>query len=162
MRTRPAWPAVLSCVLVGVMMLSGCGIQTSEVEEGPEAPTGLAPGVTLYFLDDAGHLVPDARENEQLGSISDAVALLLTGPGEDSSMRTAIGEAPVTRVGSWVRSGVVVLRLPLGRYEVEDGGTDQIVCTAVATHIQAGGSRDVLVQLDFTDVSEEPTSCPVL
>ncbi|WP_083917913.1 hypothetical protein [Nocardiopsis xinjiangensis] len=161
MRTRTACPAVLSCALIGVIMLSGCGVRASDVEEGPEAPTGLAPGVTLYFLDDAEHLIPRQRESGHLGSISDAVGLLLAGPG-GSGLSTGIDETTVTRVGTSVRSEVVELHLPLPRDQVESTGADQIVCTAAATHIQAGGSPDVQIQLRFTDVIEEPSSCPVL
>ncbi|GAA2045284.1 hypothetical protein GCM10009757_11720 [Streptomyces cheonanensis] len=161
MTTRIARPAALSCALVGVMMLGGCGLQPSGVEEGPEAPTGLAPGVTLYFLDDDENLIPQQRETGQLGSISDAVGLLLTGPG-NSGLSTGIDETTVTRVVTSERSEVIELRLPLARHQVEDAGVDQIVCTTAATHVQVGGSPEIPVQLRFTDISEEPAVCPVL
>jgi hypothetical protein len=161
MRAKTGHPVVLRFALVGVIMLSGCRIQPSDVEEGPEAPTGLAPGVTLYFLDEDERLVPQQRETGQLGSISDAIGLLLTGPGH-SGLSTGIEETMVTRVGTSVRSEVVELRLPLARDQVEDAGVDQIVCTVAAVHVQAGGSPAVQTQLRFTDVVEEPALCPVL
>ncbi|TSI11731.1 hypothetical protein [Brevibacterium aurantiacum] len=155
--TRTALPAALAAV----MLISGCGIQQSGLEEGPEAPTGLAPGATLYFVDEGGELVAQQRDTGQLGSISDAVGLLLTGPG-DSGLETDIDETTLTRVGTSVRADVVELRLPLSSSEVDGAGIDQIVCTAAATHIQAGGAEQDQVQLRFTDLVADPASCPVL
>lgn len=133
--------------------LTACGAQEPRVKTGPEAPTGLAPGITLYFVK-GDRIVPQTRETGRLGTVSDAVSLLLTGPG-GSGLTSGIGPTTMTRTEVTVSSGVVTLRLPLATSEVEPLGVDQLVCTAVAAHVQAGGSATTRVRLLFTDVGEE-------
>jgi hypothetical protein len=163
MRLDDARRSFVIPVLLGMLVLGGCGIQPSGVERGPQPPTGLAPGPTLYFLDEEGSLIAQQRETGRLGSVSEAVALLLTGPGL-SDLRTGIDTVEINRVLVSQQPGLLRLRLPLARYEVTDSGAAQIVCTAIAAHVQAGGSSDVQVQLEYTisDAPASPTTCPVL
>ncbi|WP_030158577.1 GerMN domain-containing protein [Glycomyces sp. NRRL B-16210] len=154
---RRIWSAAFA------LLLAGCGVQPSEVTDGGTAPTGVAPGVTLYFVDEQGALVPSERDTGRLGTIADALALLLTGPG-DSDLRTEIPSGDVTRVTVTVGEDVVELRVPLAADEVTPLGTDQIVCTALAAHVQAGGSAEVKARVHFTlpePDSDALRTCPL-
>ncbi|QOR71933.1 hypothetical protein IM660_06670 [Ruania alkalisoli] len=154
-------------LLVALAGVGGCAVQPSPVEQGPQAPTGLAPGVTLYFLDD-GELVPQERQTRRLGSMQEAVSLLLTGPG-GSGLATGIAEVAVHTTHVTVGEDVIDVRLPLPTGDVTSDGVNQIVCTVLATHVQAGGSPEMQVRLTFTDIPAtssdpltEPRTCPLL
>lgn len=155
--------AVLPAALV-TAVLTGCALQPTGVVEERAAPTGVAPGVTLYFLDADGRLEPQVRETGSLGTVGDAVSLLLDGPG-GSGAATGIADVQVTRVGVVVDGDEVHLRLPLSSAEVAPAGLDQIACTALAAHVQAGGSAAAVVHLDLTvpgDGTAGARTCPVL
>lgn len=138
--------------VLGLGMLTGCSLEPSGIETGPQAPTGLAEGTVLYFLDADGELVAAERDTGRLGTISEAVSLLLTGPGPGSSgLSTGIRETSQTRVQVTVSEDVVTLRLPLASTEVSAPGTEQIACTALVAHAQAGDSADARARLIFTD-----------
>lgn len=150
------WPVVL--------LLAGCGVQPTGLTDAGEAPTGVAPGVTLYFVDSDGRLAPQQRQTGRLGTIPEAVSLLLTGPG-DSDVRTEIGPTSMIMVEVTVTEGAIELRLPLTVDDVTPLGIDQIVCTALAAHVQSGGSTATMVRTGFTQAgseSEELRSCPVI
>ncbi|KAA5835045.1 hypothetical protein F1721_09600 [Saccharopolyspora hirsuta] len=151
-------------LVVAVLLLAGCGVQPSGVADGGEAPTGVAPGVTLYFVDDRGELRPALRQTERLGTISEALSLLLTGPGV-SKLHTEIAQTGVTRVVVITTPGVIQLNVPLTIDEVTPRGIDQIVCTALGVHVQSGGSRSTEVQVRFvqpTPASDERRTCPLI
>lgn len=151
-------------LVAAVLLVAGCGVDPSGVTDGGEAPTGVAPGVTLYFVDAHDRLQPQLRRTGRLGGISDALALLLAGPG-GSDMRTGIAPAEVTRVIVDVTPGLIHLRVPLATYEVTPLGIDQIVCTALGVHIQSGGARTTRVQVTFTSAtpeSDKHRTCPLL
>ncbi|MGO1052031.1 hypothetical protein [Crossiella sp. CA198] len=147
-----------------VLLAAGCGIPPSTVEDGGDAPTGVSPGVTLYFVDGQGRLRPDERHTSNLGSIGEAVSLLLTGPGgEAPALHTEITATGPTRVYASTEPGLITLTLPLARDEVTDRGVDQVVCTALGVHVQSGGSATTKVQLNFTLPGADPhgpRSCP--
>lgn len=149
---------------VVLVLVAGCGVRPSGVTDAGAAPAGVAPGVTLYFVDAQDRLRPQLRESGRLGTISEALALLLTGPG-DSGLRTEITSEETTRVGVTTAPDVIRLRVPLATYEVTPLGIDQIVCTALAVHVQAGGSRTTKVRVDFTigpPGSDKPRTCPLI
>ncbi|SDG48151.1 hypothetical protein SAMN05216553_108271 [Lentzea fradiae] len=148
-----------------LLVVAGCGVRPSGVTEHGEAPTGVAPGVTLYFLDDAGGLRPSFRETERLGSVSEALSLLLTGPGTASGQRTGITSDTTPRVVVVTKAGLVQVVVPLALSEVTPRGIDQIVCTTLAVHVQSGGDRSTKVQVRFTQPtpeSEVERTCPVI
>lgn len=148
--------AAAAAGVLGLGMLTGCSLEPSGVETGPQAPTGLAEGTVLYFLDADGELVASERDTGRLGTIAEAVSLLLTGPGPGSSgLTTGIPETAQTRVQVTVSEDVVTLRLPLASSEVSPDGVDQIACTALVAHAQAGASTDVRARLIFTDTEPE-------
>jgi hypothetical protein len=122
--------------------------------------------VTLYFVDGQGRLQLDQRKTGRLGSITDALALLLTGPGPDGSdLHTEIAESSVARVTVTTEPELIQLVLPLARREVSPLGIDQIVCTALGVHVQGGGARTAEVRLGFTDGTTEsgvPRVCPLI
>jgi hypothetical protein len=122
--------------------------------------------VTLYFVDGQERLQPDQRKTGRLGSIADALALLLTGPGPGgSNLHTEIAESSVTRVTVTTEPGLIQLVLPLARREVTPLGIDQIVCTALGVHVQGGGARTAKVRLEFTEGNTEsdvPRACPLI
>lgn len=155
---RRVWAAVPVLVLA-----MGCGSGPPEVVEGGPAPTGVAPGVTLYFLDEQGDLRPQLRDTGRLGTIPEAMALLLAGPG-GSGLRTGIDSGTTQRVTVTVREDVIELMTPLSVDEVSPAGIDQIVCTALGTHVQSGGSPGTGVRVRFTlatPESDEIRTCPV-
>jgi hypothetical protein len=152
--------------LVAVLLLAGCGVDPTGVTDGGEPPTGVASGPTLYFVDSAGVLQPDSRTNGRLGTVTDALALLLTGPG-GSDLSTEIDPTDVTRVEVTVDDDVIALRLPIAQHEATALGVDQIVCTAIAAFVQGGGSTRASVRLLFTisDPTSDPESlrrCPLI
>ncbi|ASO21114.1 hypothetical protein FHR81_002081 [Actinoalloteichus hoggarensis] len=153
-----------TAVVVAILLSTGCGVSPSEVTDGGDAPTGLAPGVTLYFVDSNGALAPRLRETGRLGTISEAVSLLLDGPG-DFDLDTEIAATEVTRVRVDTEPELIRLMVPLADYEVTSSGIDQIVCTAVGAHVQAGGSPRTRVQVRFTQHTPESDvrrTCPLL
>ncbi|GAB2506420.1 hypothetical protein [Nocardiopsis aegyptia] len=159
---RRVWAVVP--VLLLAMGAMGCGSATSEVVGGGPAPTGVAPGVTLYFIDGQGDLRPQLRDTGRLGTIPEAMSLLLAGPG-GSGLRTGIESSGTQRMTVTVKEDVIELMTPLSADEVSPAGIDQIVCTALATYVQSGGSPDTGVRVRLTlptPESDEVRSCPVL
>ncbi|SES07072.1 hypothetical protein SAMN05216188_12124 [Lentzea xinjiangensis] len=149
---------------LALLLLAACGIEPSAVEDSSEAPTGVAPGVTLYFLDEWGELRPQLRETGRLGTIAEAVGLLLTGAGH-SGLRTEIAPSSVTRVVVTTTPEVVELAVPLTAGDVTPRGIDQIVCTALGVHVQSGGARTMKAQVRFvqpTPVSDVVRTCPLI
>ena len=158
------WALPVQLVLVAIMLFAGCGIQPSQTSEVGEPPTGVAAGPVLYFLDNDGELVAQQREAGRLGTIAEALTLLLLGPGT-SEVRTGIADVDVTRVGVTVSDDVIDLRTPLAPRDLTESGYDQIVCTALAVHIQRGGDREIRVRVGLTQPSPGSDSlrtCPVL
>ncbi|AOS61935.1 hypothetical protein [Actinoalloteichus hymeniacidonis] len=154
---KRTWLALL------VLLLTGCGISTSAVTDAGPAPTGVAPGPMLYFVDDDGALTPQLRDTGVLGTVSEAMSLLIAGPG-DSGLRTEIAATDTTRVMMIARPGVLQIMVPLTIDDVTPLGIDQIVCTALAVHVQGGGAPDLQVQVRFTlstPESEELRTCPL-
>lgn len=154
---RVWWAAV-------ALLVAGCGVQPTGVTDGGEAPTGVAHGVTLYFVDADGELRPQQRQTGSLGTISEALSLLLLGPG-GSGLRTEIASTSTPRVGVTVEPEVIELVTPLTIDDVTPLGIDQIVCTALSTHVQGGGSRSTEVRVRFTlptPESDEQRTCPLI
>ncbi|TVT07735.1 hypothetical protein FNH07_15305 [Amycolatopsis bartoniae] len=144
------------------LLLTACGVEPTGPADGGEAPTGVAPGVTLYFVDANHQLRPQLRATGRLGSISEAVSLLLQGPGS-SGLHTEITSVTTTRVVVTTAPGLVQLSVPLAARDVTALGIDQIVCTALGVHVQSGGSRNDQAQVGFTLASPESDrrrTCP--
>ena len=155
---RRCWP-----LLVLVLLLTGCGVEPSGPTAGGEAPTGVAPGVTLYFVDAQHRLRPQLRRTGRLGTIGEAASLLLTGPG-DSGLRTEIASTAVTQVVVTTEPGVIQLAVPLTVHDFTSLGVDQLVCTALGVHVQSGGAPDTRVRVGFvqsTPESDELRTCPL-
>ncbi|WNV85723.1 hypothetical protein [Umezawaea sp. Da 62-37] len=115
---RRAAPAVVA------LLLAGCGVSPSEVLDGTGAPTGAAPGVTLFFVDSDRRLRPEVRDTGRLGTVVEALALLLTGPGPDSGLRTEIRAGGETRVLATTTADRITVRLPLARADLTALGVD--------------------------------------
>ncbi|GAA4535280.1 hypothetical protein [Amycolatopsis samaneae] len=160
-----------SAVLLGTFgllmaTLTACGVEPSGVLHGGEAPTGVSPTTTLYYLGDQGNLVPDVRRTERLGTVTDALALLMrssqnTERGLHSAFntRSADGHSPqVTESDE-----LITVVLPLASYEIGSLGVDQFVCTALGVHRQAGRPADAKVVVTLTTGERlGPRTCPVL
>jgi hypothetical protein len=143
------------------LLLAGCGIQPTGVIDAGQAPTGVTQGVTLYFVDANDRLRPQLRRTGHLGTISEALAWLLSGPV--SGLRTQITATEgVTRVFVETTPDLIQLRLPLATYEVTPLGIDQIVCTTLGVWVQSGGSRTTRVRLDFTLGADKVRTCPLI
>ena len=159
---RRIWLAALG------LLLAGCGVQPSGVVDAGPGPTGVAPGFTLYFVDAREQLRPQ-RRGDRLGTITDALALLLSMSATESvgdpGLHTEITSEGVTRVGVTTSPGLIQLVLPLTAHEVTSLGIDQIVCTALGVSVQSGGSTATRVRLGFTEFTPEPNparSCPLI
>jgi hypothetical protein len=117
--------------------------------------------VTLYFVDANDRLRPQLRRTDHLGTISEALAWLLSGPV--SGLRTQIiSTEGVTRVFVEATPDLIHLRLPLATYEVTSLGIDQIVCTTLGVWVQSGGSRTTKVRLNFTLGADKVRTCPLI
>jgi hypothetical protein len=152
-------------LVLAVLLLAGCGVQPSGVTYGGEAPTGVAPGVTLYFVDARSELRPQLRRTDRLGSISEAISLLLTGSGGDSDLDTEIASTQMTRVVVTTTPDVIQIVVPLTINDFTPVGIDQLVCTAMGVHVQSGGSRSMEVRVRFvqpTPESDERRTCPLI
>lgn len=150
-------------VLAAALSLGGCGVQQTGVRLAGEAPTGLGTGVTLYFVDDHGELRAQLRETGRLGTVAEAVSLLLIGP-QAPGLHTEIADVGVTRVESVPERGAIGLRLPLAPSDVTPKGIDQIVCTATVSERQRGGAQRARVRLLFTipdSGSGRERTCPL-
>ncbi|WGD37643.1 GerMN domain-containing protein [Lysinibacter sp. HNR] len=155
---RTMWSAV--CV---VLLVTGCGIQPSGVIDMQESPTGLAEGWTLYFVGEDGKLQPFKQRRGSLGTIAEALTSLIQGP-PPSGFTTEIPEASAY-VFVYESDNTITLRVPLADYEATETGIDQIVCTTLASHIQAGGSEKATVTVRFTmgtPGSVRGRTCPLL
>ncbi|MEV4641826.1 hypothetical protein AB0J80_31225 [Actinoplanes sp. NPDC049548] len=161
---RRIWSAALPALLV--LPAAGCGVEPSGVTDMRDAPTGLASGPTLYLVDDDGRLRAERRTADSLGTIPEAVSLLLSlskKPGD----QIAIPDDGPTTVFVNAAPDLIQLRVPLATYEVTALGIDQIVCTALGVWVQSGGSRTTQVQLEFTVADPETESdkrrtCPLI
>jgi hypothetical protein len=155
-----SWSAA---ALLLLLTITGCGVQPSGVAHDGEPPTGLAPGVTLYFVDEHGQLQPDLRRTGRLGTITEAISLLMTGPGQ-SDLRTEIALDVPPRAVVTTTPETIEIMVPLTVDDVTPTGIDQIVCTALGVHVQSGGSTDTTVQVHFvqhTPESDELRTCPL-
>ncbi|MFD9895885.1 hypothetical protein ACFWY9_41620 [Amycolatopsis sp. NPDC059027] len=146
--------------------LTACGVEPSGVQDGGKAPTGVARGVTLYFVDAEGELVPSPRPTQRLGTITDALNLLVASSSSSQSdglhsafaWQSALGRSPlVTESDELIR-----INLPLAKYEIAPLGVDQFVCTALGVHRQAGKPAAKVVVTYTIGGDTEPLSCPVL
>ncbi|MFJ9908919.1 hypothetical protein ACIRVK_39820 [Streptomyces sp. NPDC101152] len=133
--------------------------------DGGRAPTGLAPGVTLYFVDARGELRPQLRRTGRLGTVTEAMSLLLSGPGDADDLHTEITPVGTTRVVVTTTPHVIELLVPLTIRDVTSLGIDQVVCTALGVQVQGGGSRTMKVQVRFvqpTAESDKQRTCPLI
>ncbi|MGI5189446.1 hypothetical protein ACQEVI_15000 [Promicromonospora sp. CA-289599] len=163
MSTHRTTRGAAAVVLAAALVTSGCGVGTSGVEDGGEAPTGLAVGPTLYFVDDDGGLRPDVRETGRLGTVVSAIQLLMA--DADPTEEGLHSEIPPTSTRTMVEDAgdYVTIYLPLSSTEISDVGVDQVICTAAA--VVAASGRDV----DDVAISVRPTHgdvvtrpCPVI
>ncbi|QFU92009.1 hypothetical protein [Amycolatopsis sp. YIM 10] len=147
------------------LLLAGCGVSPSGITTGTDAPTGVAPEISLFFVDARQRLQPQPRPTGKLGTITEALALLLTGPGPDSPLHTEISASGQTRTVVDTTADQILVRLPLAERDLTALGVDQVVCTALGVHRQGGGSPSAVVRVRFTVPHEEPgppRRCPVL
>lgn len=164
MRTRSSVRAVATALaLTAGALTSGCGVGPSGVEDGGDAPTGLAEGPTLYFVDAAGRLVPDVRDTGRLGTVLGAVQLLMA--DADPTAGGLHNEVPATTTRTVVEDAgdYVTIYLPLRRAEISDVGVDQIICTAAAVVAASGREiTDVTISVRPTHGPLVDRPCPVI
>ncbi|WP_454851616.1 hypothetical protein [Promicromonospora soli] len=164
MRTRRlARAAAAAIALAAGLLTSGCGVGPGGVEDGGEAPTGLAEGPTLYFVDAAGELRPDVRDTGRLGTVLGAVQLLMA--DADPTAEGLHNEVPQTTTRTVVEDAgdYVTIYLPLRRAEISDVGVDQIICTAAAVVAASGREvADVTITVRPTHGAVADGPCPVV
>ncbi|MDR7275720.1 hypothetical protein [Catenuloplanes atrovinosus] len=148
------------------LLVAGCGVRPSGPAGMGEAPTGVASGVTLYFVDARGRLTPRLHDTGRLGTVAEALELLLGASATvGDGLHSEIEISGATRVVTTAEPGLIHLRLPLADYEVTPLGIDQIVCTALGVAVQRGESRATRVRLLLTRSTPElegDRSCPLI
>ena len=157
MRTsRPVPATAAALALAAGLLTSGCGVGPSGVEDGGEAPTGLAEGPTLFYVDADGGLRPSVRDTGRLGTVLGAIQLLMADP--EPATAGLHSEIPPTTTRTVVEDAgdYVTVYLPLRSAEISAVGVDQIICTAAA--VVAASGRDIA---DVT-ISVRPTHGPVI
>ncbi|WP_116101116.1 hypothetical protein [Amycolatopsis thermalba] len=136
--------------LLLVLVLAGCGVRPTNPVSAGDPPVGAAPGPILYFLQ-AGELQPVVRATGHLGTVADAVALPPSGPTPDEYAVNYASMLPPGAVGASVGTldqGVVTVHLTVPLDVLPETAKDQIVCTVIAVHAQAGASAyGVVVRL---------------
>lgn len=161
-RARATATAGTAAVLA---LATGCGVTPTGVRPAGQAPGGVAPGPTLYFIDDHEHLQPRLRPTEQLGTITEALSLLLAASPSDSGLHSEISGLETARVLVTIGPGVIRLMVPLDARDVSPLGIDQIVCTALGVDVQRGGAKSTKVQVIFTQAAPESNTlrtCPLI
>ncbi|MFC8801288.1 hypothetical protein ACFT2C_26455 [Promicromonospora sp. NPDC057138] len=162
-RRRSVRAAAAALVLAAAALTSGCGVGPSGVEDGGEAPTGLAGGPTLYFVDAAGRLRPDTRDTGRLGTVLGAVQLLMA--DADPTAEGLHSEVPATSTRTVVEDAgeYVTIYLPVRGAEISAVGVDQIICTATAVIAASGRDvADVAISVRPTHGAVVTRPCPVI
>ncbi|GAB3441944.1 hypothetical protein GCM10027570_08660 [Streptomonospora sediminis] len=158
---RRVWPAAAALL----MALTGCGIEPTGVTDGGRAPTGVAGGVTLYFIDQRGRLQPELVDSGRLDTVDRALTMLFTMRPGGPYLHTDIPPDATTRAVVTTESGLIELMVPFALEELTPRAIDQIVCTALGVHVQGGGSTRTRVQVRFTldtPESRERRTCPLI
>ncbi|WP_298325928.1 hypothetical protein [Haloactinopolyspora sp.] len=166
MRTRRTFGHATAAVVTAIAVVAGgCGVEPSDVEDGGEAPTGLAEGTTLYFVDAEGQLQPSIRETGRLGSIGGAVQLLISGISRTEQAAGLHSDVPVVTTGPVVEDAgnYVTIRLPYASAETTRTGIDQVICTAAAVVASSGRPTDsVEISVRLTSGEDFDHACPVV
>ncbi|MEC3953692.1 hypothetical protein VMT65_11665 [Nocardia sp. CDC153] len=143
-------------------LVCGCTISTSEVHDAGNAATGLAPGVTLYYLDAQGALVPEFRDVGNLGSMADALDLLLRTPpglGLQSQLPadSAARRPAVSEIGT-----EITIEMPYPAAELTAPAVSQLACTVLGVHRQSGGKLATVRIVPSIGETIGPRGCPLL
>jgi hypothetical protein len=149
--------------LVVLFALSGCGVRPTGVLTAGRPAVGAARGPVLYFLSREGILRPTQREIGQLGTITNALQLLVAGPTEAeraSGLVTAVPKLLVEAVSAEEPVGsVITIHLPTVPLTLPPVAVQQLVCTAVGAAAMAGADgKGVLARLPGMG----PQHCPAL
>ncbi|MEU0515147.1 GerMN domain-containing protein [Amycolatopsis sp. NPDC006125] len=150
--------------LLLVLVLAGCGVRPTDPVSAGDPPVGAAPGPILFFLK-AGKLAPVVRQTGHLGTVPDAVTLLLAGPNPQEAAAGYATMLPAGALGVSVGAldqGVVTVSLSAPLETLPELAKDQIVCTVTAVHAQTGArAANLLVRLtgppSATQVDGYPT-----
>ncbi|WP_141691879.1 hypothetical protein [Nocardia brasiliensis] len=146
-RQREWTPIRPVALLLAAAVCGGCGISGSAVFAGGDAPTGIAPGVTLYFVAADGTVTPEFRETGKLGTVGEALDLMRRtqpGPGLHTEIPEAEG-GPAPLVTEF--DTLITVDMPYTRTELSDHAIAQVACTALGVHRQAGRpSATVLIK----------------
>jgi len=154
-------------ILVGLLVVSACGIKPTGVVPAGPAPTLRNPGtsgrgadVILYFVLD-GRVAPVSRSTGGTVGVENALSLLLAGPTTDEADDGYVTDLPR-------RSGPIVLSpgsppaitVPFPLKPITGVGINQLVCTAFAALAAQGGySTDGTISLSGTDVRLPYQAC---
>ncbi|MFI9585321.1 hypothetical protein ACIHCQ_26490 [Streptomyces sp. NPDC052236] len=167
-RVRHRAAAVLAS---GVLLLTGCGIQSTDVVAAGEPATITTVGgrdrTLLYFVSPAGDLMPVVR-SPGTGSVGKTYALLFSGPDETDSAAGLTTELPAG--GSWGKAGggggvkvgeltnSVEFTVGMAVGGLSATARDQLLCT-LAYAVVAEGDAEVTVT--GSDGSFGPGRCPL-
>ncbi len=151
--------------LLLVLVLAGCGVRPTDPVPAGDPPVGAAPGPILFFLK-AGKLAPVVRQTGHLGTVPDAVTLLLAGPNTQEAAAGYATMLPTGALGVSVGAldqGVVTVNLTAPLETLPELAKDQIACTVIAVHAQTGArAANLLVRLIGTPGITQVDGYPVV
>ncbi|MEU9252273.1 hypothetical protein AB0D66_10575 [Streptomyces sp. NPDC048270] len=169
MSTTRGRSAAAAAVLLGPLLLAGCGIKpTGPVDSGSAATVTVpvpAGSAVLYFVAPDGHLVPSPQRDVPGLAPLQALNRLLDGPGERELAAGLTTQVPSTHgirleppAVSFPQRDVMRVQLPFPAADLTPTARRQLVCTLVST----GGREDrFTVALKGTDpaLDLEPVGC---
>ncbi|MGW7362728.1 GerMN domain-containing protein [Streptomyces sp. NPDC054841] len=173
MRRLPT--AVAALAASAALLLTGCGIQETDViEAGGPATIEVFPGnerrMLLFFRSPEGELLPVSREPDGLfedarsdpKSMARTLAALFRGPTENERAAGLTTGLPVLPTGSALREagpaadGGVEVTLSIALDELDETALRQLICTIA--YAEEADAR-ILVHLRGTDSALEPAQC---
>ncbi|WP_069161038.1 hypothetical protein [Nocardia altamirensis] len=149
--------------IIAALALGGCGIDPSGVINGGKAPTGVAPGMSLYFLDEQNNLQPLLIYMSSLGTVAAAVDTLLR---VDKPIKPGLHtDLPkLDTFGPWTTktdpTTIVIHLNAFSGKEIGARGIDQIVCTALGVARQSGDAEATHAVVEFAFDTTGPQTCP--
>ncbi|MEV0701500.1 hypothetical protein AB0I53_26815 [Saccharopolyspora sp. NPDC050389] len=157
---RIAFAAVL------LLVLTGCGVQPTDVVLAGQGPDGIARGPVLYFVTgEPGQVRPSIRETGRLGTVTDALRLLAAGPTDAegaAGLRTELPFLTTEQVSAGAPdAGIVTVQLPVPPSTLSELASTQLICTAVRVSAMAGANaQKLMVRLSGSGEIGKPLLCP--
>lgn len=117
--------------LAAVLALSACGVPTSGVIQAGDPATGIAPGLTVYFLAD-GVPFPVPRRTAANADVATAIRLVFAGLTEPEAASGKLTTAlPPLKIAPEVKAyeGGIQIVLPYEPIALSRPAMEQLACT---------------------------------